>query len=33
LRFLDEETSLWEEIRIFSKLPCMPFLKQIYRQM
>ena len=31
-RFLDEETSLWEEITIFSKLPFTPFLKQIYRQ-
>jgi lycopene beta-cyclase len=33
MRFLDEETSLWEEIYIFSKLPYMPFLKQVYRQM
>jgi lycopene beta-cyclase len=32
MRFLDEETSLWEEIRIFSKLPYIPFLKQVYRQ-
>jgi lycopene beta-cyclase len=32
LRFLDEETSLWEEIKIFSKLPFAPFLKQVYRQ-
>ena len=31
-RFLDEETTLWEEIGIFSKLPFAPFLKQIYRQ-
>lgn len=31
-RFLDEETNLWEEIRLFSKLPFAPFLKQIYRQ-
>jgi lycopene beta-cyclase len=31
-RFLDEETNLWEEIKIFSKLPFAPFLKQIYRQ-
>lgn len=31
-RFLDEETSLWEEITIFSKLPFVPFLKQIYLQ-
>jgi lycopene beta-cyclase len=33
LRFLDEETSVWEEIGIFSKLPYIPFLKQVYRQM
>jgi lycopene beta-cyclase len=33
MRFLDEETNLWEEIYIFSKLPYMPFLKQVYRQM
>jgi lycopene beta-cyclase len=31
-KFLDEETNLWEEIRLFSKLPFKPFLKQIYRQ-
>ena len=31
-RFLDEETNLWEEIKLFSKLPFAPFLKQIYRQ-
>jgi lycopene beta-cyclase len=31
-RFLDEETNLWEEIKIFSQLPFAPFLKQIYRQ-
>lgn len=31
-RFLDEETNIWEEITIFSKLPFAPFLKQIYRQ-
>ncbi len=31
-RFLDEETNLWEEVKLFSKLPFVPFLKQIYRQ-
>jgi lycopene beta-cyclase len=31
-RFLDEETDLWAEIKLFSKLPFAPFLKQIYRQ-
>ncbi len=31
-RFLDEETSLLEEIRLFSQLPFVPFLKQIYKQ-
>jgi lycopene beta-cyclase len=31
-RFLDEETTLWDEIKIFSRLPFAPFLKQIYRQ-
>jgi lycopene beta-cyclase len=31
-RFLDEETKLWEEILLFSKLPYFPFLKQVYRQ-
>jgi lycopene beta-cyclase len=31
-KFLDEETNLWEEMQIFSKLPFTPFLKQIYRQ-
>lgn len=32
LRFLDEETSLWEEIKLFAQLPYVPFLKQIARQ-
>ena len=32
LRFLDEETNLWEELTLFSKLPFLPFLKQIARQ-
>jgi lycopene beta-cyclase len=31
-RFLDEETTLWEEMHIFSQLPFTPFLKQIYKQ-
>jgi lycopene beta-cyclase len=31
-KFLDEETNLWEEIKIFSRLPFFPFLQQIYRQ-
>jgi lycopene beta-cyclase len=31
-RFLDEETNIWEELAIFSKLPFAPFLKQLYRQ-
>ena len=31
-RFLDEETTLLEEIRLFSQLPFFPFLKQIYKQ-
>ena len=31
-RFLDEETSLAKDILIFSQLPFIPFLKQIYRQ-
>jgi lycopene beta-cyclase len=31
-KFLDEDTHLWEEIKLFSKLPFTPFLKQIYRQ-
>ena len=31
-KFLDEETNIWEEISLFSKLPFSPFLKQIYRQ-
>jgi lycopene beta-cyclase len=31
-RFLDEETHLWEEILLFSKLPFAPFLKQVFKQ-
>jgi lycopene beta-cyclase len=30
-RFLDEETNLWEEIRLFSRLPIFPFLKQVVK--
>ncbi|MDZ7878944.1 MAG: lycopene cyclase family protein [Saprospiraceae bacterium] len=32
LRFLDEETNLWEELKIFAQLPYLPFLNQIARQ-
>ncbi len=32
LRFLDEETSLWEELKIFIQLPYLPFIKQIFKQ-
>lgn len=31
LRFLDEETTLWEEITLFWSLPWMPFLRAIGR--
>lgn len=31
-RFLDEETYLWEELYLFTKLPFAPFLKQVYKQ-
>ncbi|NJN35277.1 MAG: hypothetical protein HC817_14545 [Saprospiraceae bacterium] len=31
-RFLDEETTLWEEIKIFARLPILPFLKQVVKQ-
>ena len=31
-RFLDEETSILDEIRLFSQLPFVPFLRQIYKQ-
>ena len=31
-RFLDEETSFWEELKLFSKLPFRPFLKQVAKQ-
>jgi lycopene beta-cyclase len=31
-RFLDEETHLFEEILLFSKLPFAPFLKQVFKQ-
>lgn len=29
-RFLDEETSLFEEIRLISKLPYLPYLKELF---
>ncbi|MEY3386882.1 MAG: hypothetical protein RIR53_1693 [Bacteroidota bacterium] len=32
LRFLDEQTHLWEELLIFSSLPWLPFLKAIVRR-
>lgn len=32
LKFLDEQTTLSEEIFIFSKLPFLPFLKQVFKQ-
>ncbi len=31
-RFLDEETNFWEELKLFSKLPFAPFLKQVAKQ-
>lgn len=31
LNFLDERTSIWEEIQIFTKLPLLPFLRAIKR--
>ena len=31
LRFLEEKSSLWQEMKIFSTLPAWPFLKAIYR--
>ena len=31
-RFLDEESNLWEEIKLFMTLPFSPFLKQIVKQ-
>ena len=31
LRFLDEETSIWEDIGIFSKLPILHLLKAIFK--
>lgn len=30
-KFLDEETTIFEEISIFSKLPIMPFLKSLFK--
>lgn len=29
-RFLDEETNIWEEIKLISKLPYIPFLKALF---
>ncbi len=31
-RFLDEETTLWEEIKIFATLPFAPFIRQVVKQ-
>lgn len=31
LSFLDERTSIWDEIRIFCSLPIIPFLKALYQ--
>jgi lycopene beta-cyclase len=31
LRFLDEETTIWEEITIFSKLPILLFLNSLVK--
>jgi len=31
LRFLEEKSNLWQELKIFSTLPAWPFLKAIYR--
>ena len=31
LKFLYEETTLYEEASIFKKLPAIPFLKQIFK--
>lgn len=31
-RFLDEKTSLWQDFRIVSRLPQIPFLKAIFRR-
>ena len=31
LTFLDERTNIWNEIRIFSSLPIIPFLKALYQ--
>ena len=32
LRFLDEESSIWDEIRIFSSIPWAPFLNQLIKR-
>ncbi len=31
LKFLDEETTIWEEIRIFAALPFLIFVKQVFK--
>ena len=31
LKFLDEETNIWDEISIFSKLPILLFLKSLIK--
>ena len=32
LRFLDEESTLWEEIKIFCSIPWAPFLRQLFKR-
>ena len=31
-KFLDEETTLWEDVVIMSKCPSLPFLKALFRR-
>jgi lycopene beta-cyclase len=31
LKFLDEETNIYEEVSIFSRLPILPFLKSLFK--
>ncbi|WP_420603275.1 lycopene cyclase family protein [Flagellimonas sp.] len=33
LKFLDEETSLWEDLKIISACPKMPFIKALFQRM
>lgn len=33
LKFLDEETSLWEDLKIISACPKMPFIKALFRRL